>query len=132
MIRYDRVATKYFQFVLIFSASPSDRSDQFAQTRAEAGPGHTEVRGLETRYQAHGALQGGLLLRWQLEPTVHCCLWEEEALSHGVSIQETGPSFCTLSQLASQASQASKLLQSFCHEALRASHHSSELTEDFC
>ena len=132
MIRYDRVATKYFQLVLIFSASPSDRSDQFAQTRAEAGPGHTEVRGLETRYQAHGALQGGLLLRWQLEPTVHCCLWEEEALSHGVSIQETGPSFCTLSQLASQASQASKLLQSFCHEAHRASLHSSELTEDFC
>ena len=60
MIRYDRAATKYFQLVLkIFSASPSDRSDQLAQTRAEAGPGHTEVRGLETRYQAHGALLAG-------------------------------------------------------------------------
>ena len=67
-----------------------------------------------------------------LQPTVHCCLWEEEALSHGVSIRETGPSFCTVSQLASQASQASELLQSFSNEAHRASLHSWELTEDFC
>ena len=70
MIRYDRVVTKYFQLVLIFSASPSDRSDQFAQTRAEAGPGHTEVRGLQTRYQAHGALQGAVAMATR----AHCAL----------------------------------------------------------